>query len=217
VRVLLTGTRGEELASILRSEGFEVLERPLIRIEPLPGPPLRANGYDWVVVTSRNGVEELLRRLEGALPRVAAIGPGTAAALRERGVEPALVAGRPTQEGLVAEFPRLGGRVLFLGAEGSRDLLVRELEADFVPLYRTVELRPGAVPDADLVVLASASSARALSALRTDLPCVTIGPVTTEEARRLGLEVVAEARSPNAEGLASAVKLAGSQSPSSPS
>jgi uroporphyrinogen-III synthase len=216
LRILLTGTRTAELAAALRAAGFEVAEQPLIRIEPLGGPPLRAEGYDWVVLTSRHAVEELFRRLDGPLPSVAAVGPGTAAVLRERGIEPALVPRHSTQEGLLAEFPRPAGRVLFLGAEGARDLLVRELGADFVPLYRTTELRPE-LPDADLVVLASASAARALSALRTDLPCVTIGPVTTEEARGLGLAVAAEAQSQDADGLVSAVKLAASQSPSSPS
>ena len=47
-----------------------------------------------------------------------------------------------TQEGLLAEFPRPAGRVLFAGAEGARRLLVNELEADFVALYRTRELTP---------------------------------------------------------------------------
>ena len=67
---------------------------------------------------------------------------GTAEALREHGVEPDLVAAVSTQEGLAAELPRPAGRVLFAGAEDARDVLVRELGADFVALYRTVELRP---------------------------------------------------------------------------
>src|SRR3712207_1524210 len=103
VRVVLTRAAGGnvELAARLRTEGFEPLECPLIRIEPIDGPPLSADGYDWVVLTSRVGVERLFARLEGSLPRVAAIGPGTAEALRAHGVEPALVASRSTQEGLV--------------------------------------------------------------------------------------------------------------------
>jgi uroporphyrinogen III methyltransferase / synthase len=219
VRIVLTGTEdgGRRLAEGLTGEGHDVLRCPLVRVELVEGPPLSAAGYDWLLLTSRHGVEALFRRLEGPLPRVAVVGPGTAEALREHGVEPALVAHRSTQEGLAAELPRPPGRVLFAGAEGARDVLVRELGADFVTLYRTLESVPEAFPDADLVVLASPSAARALARLRRDLPCVSIGPVTTAEAGRRGLEVVAEAESHDRDGLLQAVKLAASRAASSPS
>lgn len=213
-RVVLTRAKetSAELAAALRNEGFDVAECPLISIEPIDGPPLDLAGYDWLVLTSRAGVEQLFVRAAGPLPPVAVVGPGTAAALREQGVEPAVVARRSTQEGLVSELPRPPGHVLFAGAEDARDVLVRELGADFVPLYRTVELRPERFPDADLVVLASASAARALAALRSDLPCVSIGPVTSKEARAAGLTVVAEASTHDLDGLIVAVKLAASTS-----
>jgi uroporphyrinogen-III synthase len=215
VRVALTGTRAEPLAELLRAEDYEVVHEPLIRIEPFDGPPIRAADYDWLVLTSRNAVDCLFRQLDGPLPRVAVIGPGTAQALRAQGVEPALVARRSTQEGLVEELPRPVGRVLFAGAEGARDVLARELSADFLPLYRTVELHPDDFPKVDVVVLASASAARALAAIRRDLACVAAGPVTAEEARRLGLRVAEEAASPDPDGVAQAVKLAASRSVSS--
>jgi uroporphyrinogen-III synthase len=107
--------------------------------------------------------------------------------------------------------------VLFAGAEGARDVLPRALDADVVLLYRTVELRPAGAPDGDLVVLASASAARAYGATGVELPCVSIGPVTTAEARRQGATIVAEAESHDLEGLAQAVKLAASRAGSSPS
>jgi uroporphyrinogen III methyltransferase / synthase len=215
VKVALTGTHPGPFADRLRAEGFDLVHRPLIRIEAVEGPPLRTGGYDWLVLTSRNAVELLFSRLEGPLPRVAVVGPGTADALRARGVEPAVVARLPTQEGLLAELPRPTGRVLFAGAEGARDVLVRELGADFVPLYRTVELPAHDFPDVDVVVLASPSAARALAAVRRDLPSVAVGPVTGEEARRCDLTVVAEASSADPEGMAQAVKLAASRSVSS--
>jgi uroporphyrinogen III methyltransferase/synthase len=212
-RIVLTRAEetSGELATALRDEGFDVAECPLIRIEPIEGPPLELAGYDWLILTSRPGVEQLFARLDGPLPRVAVVGPGTAAALREHGVEPAVVPRRSTQEGLVAELPRPPGRVLFAGAEDARDVLVRELDADFVPLYRTVGLRPEHFPDADLVVLASPSAARALAAIRRDLPCVSIGPVTSEEARAAGLTVATEASTHDLDGLVDAVKLAASR------
>jgi uroporphyrinogen-III synthase len=205
------------LAERLRREGFDVVVCPLVRIESVEGPPIRTKGYDWLLLTSANAVEHLFARLEDELPRVAVVGPGTAAALRERGVEPAFVANRSTQEGLVAELPQPAGRVLFAGAEGARDLLVRDLGADFIPLYRTIELRPTSFPDGDLAILASASAARALAGLNPEIPCVSIGPVTSAEAARGGLEVVAEAETHDLEGLVAAVKLAASRSASSPS
>ena len=119
MKVVVTGT-DPRLGERLRVEGFEVVECPLIRIEPLDGPPVQAGDYDWLVLTSRHGVEQLWRRLEGPLPRVAVVGPGTAEALRAHGVEPDLVARRSTQEGLVDELPRPAGRVLFAGAETTR-------------------------------------------------------------------------------------------------
>jgi uroporphyrinogen III methyltransferase / synthase len=213
VRIALTQSAASaaRAAARLRAEGFDVVECPLVRIEPIDGPPIRADRYDWVVLTSRRAVDELVRRLEGQLPRIAAVGPGTAEALRAHALEPDLVASRSTQEGLVAEFPRPVGRVLFAGAEGARDLLRDALGADFLPLYRTVAERPDRFPAADLVVLASGSAARSFAALRLAIPCVSLGPVTSREARRRGLEVVAEAESHDLEGLVQAVKLAASR------
>lgn len=219
MRVALTQERvgAERTARRLCEEGIDAVICPLIRVEPIQGAPVVAERYDWLVLTSRKGVETLFERLEGRLPPVAVVGPGTAEALRSFGVEPALVASTSTQEGLAAELPRPAGRVLFAGAEGARDTIVRELGADFVPLYRTIEEAPDEFPDADLVVLASASAARAFARRGLRIPCVSIGPVTSAEARRLGLDVVAEAATHDVDGLVAAVKLARSSVGSSPS
>ena len=216
MRVAVTGT-DERLAKRLRAGRFEVVAAPLLRIEEIDGPPIEAERYDWILVTSRNAVEPLLRRLQGRPARIAAIGPGTAEALHAHGIAPDIVAERSTQEGLVEELPNPPGRVLHAAAEDARRVLVRELGAELVPLYRTVELEVASFPDADLVVLGSASPARALASLRTDIACVSIGPVTSAEARDVGLEVVAEAESHDLDGLVAAVKLAASHASSSPS
>jgi len=197
--------QAEPLASRLRDLGHDVVVCPLIRVEPLADGPVDAAGYDWLIVTSANGAHELARR-GGALPsRVAAVGPGTAAALRSHGIDPELVPSVSSQEGLLAELPRPAGRVLVAAAEDARQLLVDELDADFLPLYRTVLLRPERVPDGDAAVLASASAARAFAALGSDVPVVSIGPQTTEVALALGLRVLAEARTHDLDGLVSAV------------
>jgi uroporphyrinogen III methyltransferase/synthase len=219
VRVLLTGTaeQCERLAARLHGTGIVPLACPLVETVAIGDAPVRLDGYDWIVLTSRAGVGSLLDRIEGPLPPVAVVGPGTAEALRARGVEPALVASPSTQEGLLACLPQPAGRVLFAGAEEARRLLVEELGADFLPLYRTIPTRVERVPDADLAVLASASAARALAGLGGGRPCVSIGPQTSAAARSEGLEVVAEAASNDLDGLAAATTLAASRLASSPS
>ena len=94
-------------------------------------------------------------------------------------------------------------------AQDARRLLADELQADFVPLYRTIDLHPEP-PDGDLVVLASGSAARAFAALRLDLPAISIGPQTTAEARRAGVHIVAEAPTHDVDGLLSAIARLGS-------
>ncbi len=206
-RVIVTRARDSAgpLVERLEELGLDVVLCPLIELEPIGPAEIDVAGYDWVVVTSRRGAEELAGRHRGELPRVAAIGPGTAAALREHGIEPALVATTSTQEGLVAELPQPPGRVLFAGAEDARPYLAEALGADTVVLYRTRELRPETPLEADLVSLASASAARAFAALGLDLPVVSIGPETTREARDRGLWVAEEAKTHDLDGLVAAV------------
>jgi uroporphyrinogen III methyltransferase / synthase len=198
--------QGDDLRQRLEALGCEPVLWPLIAIEPLGDEPIDPTPYDWVVVTSPNGAGELARRLAAPPLRVAAIGPGTAAALRAHKLEPVLVPRESTQEGLIAELPRPPGRVLLAAAEGARRLLVEELGADFLPLYRTVELAPADAPDVDLVLLASPSAARSLA--RTSaraVPVVVIGPQTAGAARELGLEIAGEAASHDLDGLVACV------------
>ena len=209
MRIAVTRPAGAdaELAEALREHGHEVISCPLIALEPLGDDPIDASGYDWLVVTSRNGADEVARRLTGRPARIAAVGPATAEALRAQGFVVDLVPAEASQDGLLAELPRPPGRVLLAAAEGARRLLVDELDVDFVPLYRTRELRPDTFPDAGLVVLASPSAARAYAGLGT-APVVTIGPQTTEAARAAGLTVAAEAERPDVAGLTAAVAAA---------
>jgi uroporphyrinogen III methyltransferase / synthase len=210
VRVIVTRAREqlEPLAGRIEALGHEVVRCPLIELERVGPAEVDVAGYDWVIVTSPFGARELVRRARGRLPRVAAIGPGTADALEACEVPVALVPSVSTQEGLLAELPRPAGRVLFAGAERARSLLTRELGAVFVPLYATRELRPDPPPEGDLIVLASASAASALGALCLDVPAVSIGPETTRAARAVGVRVVAEAEAHDLEGLLAAVARA---------
>jgi uroporphyrinogen-III synthase len=205
MRVIVTRPRAQAgpLVARLEALGAEVVECPLIEIERTSDAEIDGSGYDWLVVTSPNGAEEIARRGRN-LPPVAAVGPGTAEVLRARGIEPAFVPVDSSQDGLLREFPRPAGRVLFAAAEGARRGPIDELGADFVALYRTRLLAPDP-PDGDAVVLASGSAARAYAAVGGRAPVVSIGPETSRVARSVGLSVVAEASSHDLDGLVGAV------------
>jgi uroporphyrinogen-III synthase len=210
VRVIVTrpAEQAGPLADGLRDAGYEPVLCPLIEIQPIDDGPIAVDGYDWVIVTSANGAEQLARRHLGYLPRVAAIGAATASALSSYGIGVDFVPREATQDALVAEFPRPAGRVLFVGAEEARGLVVAELGADFRAVYRTRALRPASLPVGDLAVLASPSAADAFADLGLDVPVVTIGPQTTAAARARGLLVRAQAEHAHVAGLVAAVRRA---------
>jgi uroporphyrinogen-III synthase len=204
MRVLVTR---EELVARVEALGHDAVLCELIRVEPLGDDPVDAGAYDWLVVTSRNGAHELARRGVTA-NRIAAIGPATAEALRSHGLRVDLVAATHTQEGLRAALPE--GTLLLAAAEGARQDV---LDADFLPLYRTIEQRPD-LPDADVALLLSGSAARVLAASGGQMPVVAIGPQTAAEARATGLEVAAVAAVHDLDGLVEALRSGPWSSPS---
>jgi len=196
MRIVVTRS---DLVSRLEALGHEVVVCELIRTEPLGDDPVDASAYEWLIVTSPNGARELGRRGVSA-NRIAAIGPATADALREQGLHADLVAMPHTQEGLRHALPP--GTRLLAAAEGARRDV---LDADFLALYRTVELNPPA-PEGDVALLTSGSAARALAATGARMPVVAIGPQTAEEAHACGFEVVAVAADHDLDGLVEAVR-----------
>jgi uroporphyrinogen III methyltransferase / synthase len=204
MRVLVTR---EELVARVEALGHDAVFCELIQVEPLGDEPVDASGYDWLVVTSRNGAHELGRRGVTA-NRIAAIGPATAEALRSHGLSVDLVAATHTQEGLRDELPE--GTLLLAAAEGARQGV---LAADFLPLYRTLELQPE-VPAVEVALLMSGSAARALAASGGRAPVIAIGPQTAAEARVAGLDVVAVAATHDLDGLVEALRSGPWSSPS---
>ena len=225
VAVTRARAQASTLVARLRDLGARVVECPTIRIETIEGEPLRGSDFDLVCVTSPNTPRLLLDRLGGdaralAGCRVAAIGPGTAAALRACGIVADVVAERSVGEGLVEALgPDLRGvRALVARAEDARDTLPDGLRAagalvEVVPLYRTLRDVPRdleAAWAADVVAFSAASTVRNFVAALDGRPldhvrAVSIGPVTSEACREHGIEVVAEAKEHDLDGLVEAI------------
>jgi uroporphyrinogen III methyltransferase/synthase len=223
VAVTRARAQASALAARLRTLGAAVVEAPAIRISPLDTelPPLA--GYDLVCVTSPNGADLLLDRLRDARElagiTVAAIGPGTARALRARGVEPDVVPERAVAEGLVEALRDVPARrALIARAAEGRDVLPdalreRGIEVDLLALYETVpeELDPAtreAAAAADELVFTSASGVRFYVAAGGSLEgprLVSIGPATSAELRAHGAEPDVEADPHTPDGLIEAM------------
>ncbi len=223
VAVTRARAQASALAARLRTLGAVVVEAPAIRIAPIEARLPALEAYDLVCVTSPNGAELLLDRLRDARElagiTVAAIGPGTARALRARGVEPDVVPERAVAEGLVealAETP-VRRALIARGAEG-RDVLPEALrdrgaEVDVVALYETVAepLDDGAraaATAADYLLFTSASSVRYFHTAAGTLHgprLVSIGPATSAELRAHGAEPDLEADPHTPDGLVEAL------------
>jgi uroporphyrinogen III methyltransferase / synthase len=231
-RIVITrpAERAGRLAEKLASLGAVPVVFPTIRIEAAePGPLVDAarelDGFDWVIFTSASGVEAFFARLADAgkdardvsRRKIAAIGPVTAAALRERGVEPALVPPEYVAEAILAALGEVrGSRFLLPRADIAREALAdglreRGAEVTEVAAYRTVgaDGPPPDLGDADAVTFTSSSTVRHFVASGARLPrakVVCIGPVTAATARELGLAVSAVATAYTEDGLIEALE-----------
>ena len=223
VAVTRARAQASALAARLRDLGAEVVEAPAIRTRALAVEFPAIGGYDLLCVTSPTGAERLFDHLRDARDlagvTVAAIGPGTARALRARGIEADIVPERAVAEGLVealAEVPVK--RALIARAAEGRDVLIdalreRGAEVDVVALYETVpepldDATRAAAAAADYVLFTSGSSVRFFAAAGGSLDgprLVSIGPATSAELRALGAEPDLEANPHTPDGLVAAL------------
>jgi uroporphyrinogen III methyltransferase / synthase len=220
-------TRAREQASDLgrrlQALGARVVLAPAIRTEPIDAKLPDLGGFDLLCLTSPTGAARLFELVRDARalagPRIAAIGPGTAAALRAGGIEPDIVPARSNAEGLVEA---LAGtevrRALIARAQEGRAVLPdalreRGAEVELLALYRTIaeplsdEERAAAL-GADLLVFASSSAVKAFSEAAGTLRgprIASIGPATSATIRELGAEVAIEAAEHTPDGLIGAI------------
>lgn len=161
LRVLVGRARHQAsaLSSGLRAKGAQVLEIPFIEIrrprsyKPLDTALKNFDQYDWLILTSVNGVEALWERVKklrltkkklGRL-KVAAIGPATRKAIQQYGLKVHVMPTEYVAESVVASLRGKvqGKRVLLARAKVARDVIPKELrkleaQVDVVEAYETV-------------------------------------------------------------------------------
>lgn len=227
---------------LLRQRGAEPVEVPTIAIRPLGSTSeldlavgrLVGGAYDWLVLTSVNGVAALRGRMEAlghraaalAGTRVAAIGPATEAALREWGVPPNLVPPVATTVALGEAFPAGSGEVLLARADIASPelgsiLRVKGYRAHDVAAYRTVpldRLEEGARRrldggEVDWLAFTASSTVQGFARAYGGPPpggvrVAAIGPVTAAAAEAAGMRVDATASEHTIPGLVAAIERA---------
>ena len=241
-RIVVTraAQQAAELSERLRELGADVIEMPATQLARLDLAPLRAeidrlSLYNWLIFTSKNAISIFWEQLLGAGKdaralaglNVAAVGPATAGVLLEHGVAVDVIPNRFVAEGLIEMLQTrgdLGGaKVLYVTAEGARDVLPRALKdlgADVtrIEAYRSMVDGEGAeklvraieAGNVDLVTFTSASAVRGyVDAVGQDValrvPAGSIGPQTSDALREAGIEVKAQAEESTLDSLASAV------------
>lgn len=161
VRVLVGRARHQagSLSTELRKLGADVIEIPFIEIRkprsfrPLDTALKNLEFYDWLILTSVNGVEAMWERLKklrirnrslGSL-KIAAIGPATRTAIEKRGARVNVVPKEYVAESVVKSLRKQvkGKRVLLVRAKIARDVIPRELSRagariDVIEAYETV-------------------------------------------------------------------------------
>jgi uroporphyrinogen-III synthase len=161
LRILVGRARHQAsaLSSALRDLGADVLEVPFIEIrkphsyKPLDHALQNLHAYDWLILTSVNGVQAVwdrlnkLRLTNNKLDhlKVAAIGPATARAIKKRGIKVDVVPEEYVAESVVKSLHKRveGKRVLLARAKVARDVIPLELRklgahVDVVEAYETV-------------------------------------------------------------------------------
>jgi uroporphyrinogen-III synthase len=166
VRVLVGRARHQAgaLSTELRKLGAEVIEIPFIEIrpprsyKPLDTALKNISDYDWLILTSVNGVEALFSRWERLHKgeksfsdisseglRVAAIGPATKKAIEQRGLKVDVVPKEYVAESVVSSLSTevKGKQVLLVRAKIARDVIPTELrkagaQVDVMEAYETV-------------------------------------------------------------------------------
>lgn len=199
-RILTTRAKKQSghLAAPLREMGAEVIEVPTIEInppnsyEPLDAALKNIKDYDWLVLTSVNGVDAVFERLEKlgmsatdlSHLQIAAIGPATKKAIEKQGLKVAVTPEKYIAESVVEALSGKteGKRVLLARAKIARDVLPSELRKAGV-LLEVVEAYETKVPAAAQAKLKKLFSSRTQ---RPDIVTFTSSSTATNFINLLG-------------------------------
>ena len=246
-RIVVTRAREQagDFAHRLGELGAEVFEIPTIKISPptnhapVADAMLELNSYDWLIFTSPNGVTAFfelffkafqdMRDIGGV--RIAAVGPATAAKLRDLHLQVDLMPDEALAVKIAAQFEKFETienlKLCLLRAEVANPDLPQALEAlgaivDDIAVYKTeaeTEDRNGEAAEltkvgADWLTFTSGSTVEHFHT-RFDLPALTkqfpkmqlasIGPETSKALKELGLEPTIEAKQHTTDGLLAAL------------
>jgi uroporphyrinogen-III synthase len=160
-RILITRAHHQaaEMARELEALGATVISIPTIEIrppqsfQPLDKALKKLPAYDWLILTSVNGVNALRKRMDkvemhaGMLKhlQIAAIGPATRDALTKLNLKVAVTPNEYIAESVVSALRDqvAGKRILLIRAKVARDVIPQELrkagaEVDVAEAYETV-------------------------------------------------------------------------------
>ncbi|MBE8955215.1 MAG: uroporphyrinogen-III C-methyltransferase [Quinella sp. 2Q5] len=236
-KILVTRARAQasKLSAALKNLGANVVECPTIRIaDPadnfaqLDAAIAELGGFDWLVLTSVNGVEKFFARLRNVgkdtralgSVKVAAIGSATAQRLEGFGVVADVVPKNFVAESLADALKNFvgGKKILLARAQDARDVLpdaLKNFGADvtIAPAYQTVSVPSEPIDFAalDMVTFTSSSTvknfvaAHGIDALKK-IPAAAIGPITAQTLETFGATAAVVADEFTIDGLVAAVK-----------
>lgn len=222
----------QSMTEALEAAGAKAILFPTIEIRPTDTPVDKEALHlaDWIVFTSANAV----RYFDAALPedaRICAVGPGTADALAQRNMRADHVPDTYTAAGVLEVLERearhKGHIRLFLPRGNLASPLLpeglREAGAQVTehvcyetrsPKATQEEVKALIEEGPDVITFASSSSAKnfaemmgkkGLDQLEETAVYASIGPVTTETARKNGLDIQIEATRHDIPGLVEAI------------
>ncbi len=242
-RIAVTRSRlqASSLVAELQLLGAQVIECPTIKIVQHQSSDAfksfidRSKEFEHLVFTSVNGVTGFIEALhEHKLDlrflggkKIVCIGPATATAFTDRGINPDFVPETYVAEALFPWFEKLPpAGVAILRAENAREVLPQALtqlghRVEVVPLYHTEYEKPDSSEiiaairegNLDLITFSSSSTAEGLASLLAGsdiapamIPAAVIGPITAETCRKLGFTIRVEAEEFTIPGLIKAMQ-----------
>ncbi len=211
-----------EVAEALGKTGAVPVSVPAIVIDyssnaELTNALARVGEFDWAIFTSKNVVEAVFRTTDTISgPRVAAVGPRTAAELEARRVKVDLIPDEHTAEGLLGAMENVDGLRILLPQSAIADptlrtgLISKGAHVTAVTAYhtRSVGVDRSLLGKADVILFSSPSAVESAvngGGVPEHAKIVCVGPTTTRAAAELGLKIHATARDHSAESLAQAI------------